>query len=62
MRTNAKFIDIGMIDITVEITMSLNDWKQLKNQLVDSHPSWTLSNHIREVISKLDTIARAPND
>lgn len=57
MKTTAKFINIDNLDVELTITMSVRDWRSLKGQLMDSHPSWKLSSQISEVISKLETIA-----
>lgn len=37
---------------TMEITMSIKDWNELRNQLDEAHPSWRLSSAIRDLLSQ----------
>jgi len=40
------------ISMTLEITMSLKDWKALRQQLeVNEHPSWALAGQIRDLVT-----------
>ena len=38
------------IMVTMELTMSLKDWKELRTQLVDNYPSWELSSKITDLM------------
>jgi len=57
MKTTAQYININSLEISLTITMSLNDWRALKKQLGETHPGWMLSTQISKVISKLEEVA-----
>jgi len=43
-----------IIDCNLSITMPLEDWKTLKIQLTNAHPSWKLQNAIERLIEKAE--------
>ena len=42
------------IEFTLSITMTMGEWKKLKNQLADAYPAWELANTINQVIDKAE--------
>ena len=37
-------------EVTMQITMPLKDWKELRSQLGGQHPSWILGAHINNAV------------
>lgn len=40
------------IMMTLQVTMLLEDWIELRKQLKDQHPSWQLSDQITSMVSQ----------
>ncbi|MCD1645190.1 hypothetical protein [Aurantimonas coralicida] len=57
MRAQMTFTEPEKIRATLQITMTLEEWEDLKNQLVDEHPSWKLSSAISDVLSPTRHVA-----
>jgi hypothetical protein len=43
-------------NFTISITMSLGDWKKLREQLANVYPGWTLSSKIDEVVKQAEKV------
>lgn len=50
MRSTFKVEKPDTIELTMTITMSLKDWKQLSKDLQNTYPSWTLSGEINSMV------------
>lgn len=44
------------IEYTMNITMTLSEWKQLKESLVSKYPAWELSSEICSMISQASQV------
>lgn len=44
------------IEFTMSITMTLDDWIRLKDQLDTNYPSWELSTRIRALIEQANRV------
>lgn len=42
------------VEVSLNITMKMKEWKHLKNQLQSSYPSWKLSSIIGQVIERIE--------
>ena len=42
------------VEMCLTITMKLKDWKELKDQLQECWPSWSLSSLITSMVNKAD--------
>jgi hypothetical protein len=58
MKATAKFEAINSIDVTMTVTMSLGEWKELEQQLEHSWPACDLKYAIRELVRKADVQLR----
>lgn len=52
MESKFKANNPAGIEFTMEITMTMREWEELGKQLVNSHPSWTLSNRIDSLVAQ----------
>ena len=55
MKIQARAIHTDEINVTMNITMSLADWKDLQKDLPERYPHWKLSAAITSAIYKLDS-------
>jgi hypothetical protein len=55
MTTKLKVENPDGIELTLTMTMTLGQWKELRGQLAGKWPAWDLGNAIREMIQKADT-------
>lgn len=53
MKAMLTLSDVDQIDVTLEITMSFGEWKDLQMQLTTNYPSSRLSLVIDQAIFKL---------
>jgi hypothetical protein len=52
MRANYKLKAPDDMECTLEVTMTLRNWRELEKQLTGPHPSWLLADKIRQMIGK----------
>ena len=52
MDTKMTVTNPDYIEVKLEITMTLYNWKRLDDQLASAYPAWDLSKAIREMIAK----------
>jgi len=50
MKANFTTTNPGDIEMTMELTMNLKEWKKLKNQLSEDWPSWDLGSKITSMV------------
>lgn len=55
MTTTLKVEKPDGIEMTLTMTMTLGQWKELRAQLAGAWPAWELGSAIREMIQKADT-------
>lgn len=48
------------IEATMKITMTVQEWEQLRDQLQQKYPSWKLSEAISSVITDARRVVYAP--
>jgi len=54
MRAIASVSNPDDIEFTMRLTMNLKKWKELREQLQDSCPSWELSMKISDIIHQAE--------
>ena len=54
MKIDAVVTNPGEIEVAMTITMDLNRWKQLREQLATEYPAWDLSSKIREMVERVE--------
>jgi hypothetical protein len=54
MKVDARFINADNLEVTLTVTMTLRDWKSLKESLPVKYPAWKLSEAISRVVYKLE--------
>lgn len=52
MEANFRVEEPKKIQATMEITMSIEEWEKLKNQLKHDYPAWDLSQNINNLITQ----------
>lgn len=55
MRLFAKALNTDDIEVKLEITMTVSEWRELMRQLPQKWPSWELGNEISSALGKLET-------
>ena len=58
MNTVMRLKNYKQSEATLEVTMTIGEWIELRSQLENSYPSWKLSNEISSVINKIETTFR----
>lgn len=53
MKAKFKITNPDNAECTLTITMPLEKWKRLREQLDSNYPSWKLSNLIAQLVSKV---------
>jgi len=53
MDSKMKFVNYKKVEATLEITMTIEEWFALREQLTSSWPSWVLGRDIGNMISKI---------
>lgn len=62
MKQRMRATEPDTIDLTLEVTMSLREWRQFQKQLNGSYPSWRFSEAIGEMVDKANQhFAPAPD-
>ncbi len=56
MRTKFYLDNPDDMQATMEITMSVKEWKELKEELSDKYPSWQLSSSIMSLICQAEKV------
>jgi hypothetical protein len=54
MRGTFKIEKPEDIDLTLTVTMSLREWRVLKDQMTSDHPSWKLRGLIGDAVRKAE--------
>jgi len=52
MKTHMKATDPNKMEFTLEITMTLKDWRELDDQLSTAYPSWELASRITDMVQQ----------
>lgn len=55
MRGTFKLCNIDSIDASMTISMTVKEWRELRNQLSDEWPSWDLSSQISKLIAQAES-------
>lgn len=56
MRLNLRLADPDKLEATATITMTVGEWRRLREQLVSQHPSWRLASAIDEAIRDAERV------
>ena len=56
MRTYFELHDINRIEATLSVTMPIGEWRALRAQLADQHPSWRFASAISNVIEQAERV------
>ena len=54
MKTTLKPINAANLELTLDVTMTLQEWKQLSEQLNTIYPSWRLGVAIKKMVSRAE--------
>ena len=55
MKAHFQATNVDLMEFALVVTMPLGEWKRLKEQLTNDHPSWQLSSTISSMISQAET-------
>lgn len=58
MYIQSKLQNVDAIEASITITMSIEDWKRLRKQLAEAHPSWKIGSAITFLSLKVDEMLR----
>lgn len=53
MRVIAEFVKPEEYELDLTIRMTVKEWDQIAKALPDTHPGWTLTQQIRDVLQKV---------
>ena len=53
MKAKIKITNPDKVECTLKITLPLEEWKRLKDQLESGYPAWKLGNLIARLVSKV---------
>jgi hypothetical protein len=52
--TEMQVVNPDSVNLSLTITMSLGEWKQLRDQLARTYPSWRLAETIGETVTHVE--------
>jgi len=56
MKATFRLVDTHQIEATMTITMPVQDWKKLREELSSGYPSLTFGSHIAHLIDKAEGV------
>jgi len=62
MKGKFSLNDVDDVQATLEITMSIRDWKSLKKSLAAKYPDWKVGNMIANVVHQATEAFEAEGD
>ena len=60
VRIRAGFNNTDSLEMSMNISMTLGEWKVLRDELGTHNPSWELGRHISDMVSKAEGTMSPP--
>ena len=54
MKTTLRPINADKLELTLDVTMTLEEWKRLREQLSGHYPAWRLGQAITNLVSRAE--------